>query len=140
MVDSNLAATALDAIRTMIPDTNAQIQYAGDNDALDGTIAEAICVSVENMRAMSEQGNYNSKECIVRYKLADEPDEWGIKLDGDETTPGTGKTNPAIMGDLIDVLLPGDTEWDDAVRARVQNRIVMAGMVRLNLIGEHEEI
>jgi hypothetical protein len=47
-----------------------------------------------------------------------------------------------IIGDLVEVLLPGDTSFDDGspVKARVSNRVVMAGAVRLDLIAEFQEV
>lgn len=140
MADSNIGATVVDAIRAALPDTNAQIRHAGDDeDALAGTVTGCVCTGIEMFRDMTEQGAGTSKEGNVRYKLADEPAAWSVKDAGDNVTPGAGRSEPAIMGAKVDVLLPGYTDWDDAVTCRVNNRIAMAGAVRLSVVALYEE-
>ena len=86
----------------------------------------------------SDEGGGNALDGFVHYKLSDELDAWGVK-DSDDSTDGNGKTDPAIMGQPIEVLLAGDTDWNNAIRCRVWNRLVQAGKVKLAVRGINEE-
>lgn len=119
-----------EAIESGITTTGtAQVRYSGDNDDLDGTVEEAACTGLEKIRERSEEGVYNRIEGNVHYAKTDEPSGWGEIV-----------ATPAIMGQLVEVLLPGYTDWDDAVKVRVTNRLVMASKVRLSVVGEFDEV
>jgi hypothetical protein len=140
MTDTNLGETVLDAVRGLVPDTQGQVRYAGKDERLNGTVSEAVVTGLDRGRSDTEQGEYKAiEEGSARYKKAKEPEAWGIigKING------KGKeVEIPIIGDLVEVLLPGDTSFDDGspVKARVSNRVVMAGAVRLDLIAEFQEV
>lgn len=123
---SDIGATIIDSLRSALPDANAQVRYAGENDDLNGTVEEAVCTGIERTGTTSEQGSYDITTGTVRFKKSLEPTAWG--------------TDIAIIGQMVEVLLAGETDWDEAVRVRVNNRLVMAGAVRLTVIGEFDEI
>ena len=121
---ADIAATIISALRTaMGADVTVAIRYAGDNADLTGTISDAMCTGVEALRAVTEQGLYSGQDGMVRYAKADEPTAWA--------------TDQAILGQVVEVQLPGETEWS---RLRVARRLVMAGAVRLTLTSEFEEV
>lgn len=118
--------TLIDAITTAIPDsTSAQIRYAGDNTTLDGTISTAICTGIEESNLATEQGMYAGKAGIVRYKQSDEPSAW------------FADQQPVIIGELVEVLLPGET--DNWTKCRVANRLAQSGMIRLDVEAPYQE-
>jgi hypothetical protein len=135
----NLGEVAIDIIGGLINDSASQCRYAGeDTEDFEGTIETVLTTGIEATEEQSEEGSYKRLDGLVRYKLTDEPDSWGVK-DSDDPGDDNGKTEPAIMGQVIEVLLAGGTDWDNAIRCRVRNRVVIAGMVRLNVGGEFEE-
>jgi len=113
----------LDGATEMWPDNVVAIRYAGENADLTGTVTDAFSTGVEALRAITEQGMYNGQDGIVRYAQSDEPTAWA--------------TDHAIVGQVVEVQLPGDEDWS---RLRVARRLVMAGAVRLNLTSEFEEM
>jgi hypothetical protein len=118
-------ATVLSAVASAFPHHAAQVRYTADTgatDALVGAVASAFCTGLERVRAHTEQGLYNSADGIVRYALADEPAAWGVA--------------DAIVGQVVEVLLYGETTWR---RVRVNGRHAPAGMVRLNVNAEFAE-
>ena len=136
---SNLGAQLIDSVRGAVEDTNAQVRYAGNDTSLAGTIEEAICTGLERQERNSEQGQYRAIAGSVRFKKSLEPAAWGkISKDDDEGE----KVEIPIIGDLVEILLPGDTSWDEdsPIKARVNNRLVMAGAVRLDVVAEFEEV
>ena len=121
---ADIGKTILDAcIAAMGADVTVDIRYAGDNADLDGTVTDAMSTGVEMLRAITEEGMYSGKTGVVRYAKEDEPTAWA--------------TNQAILGQVVEVTLPGETEWS---KLRVAGRMVMAGAVRLTLTSEFEEV
>jgi hypothetical protein len=130
---SDLGAQLVADIRAKLADTQGQIRYAGKNSELSGTIAEVVVTGLELIKTTSEHGPYNAIDGVVRYQASDEPEKWAEKP----------AQEPAIMYDIIEILLPGYTDWDEEegiAEARVRNRLVMAGAVRLTLVGVSQEI
>ena len=121
---ADIGKTIVDACRAaMGADVTVDIRYAGDNDDLNGTVEDAMCTGVEALRAITEQGIYAGKDGTVRYAKEDEPTAWA--------------TNQAILGQVVEVQLPGETEWS---KLRVSHRLVIAGAVRLTVTGEFDEV
>ena len=97
---------------------------------MSGSVDDATCTGVERMQMQSEEGLYDGAEGIIRYKLSDEPESWRTKTDN----------SMGIVGQSVEVKLPNDEDWDEALKVRVTNRHMMGGAVRLNVIGENEDI
>lgn len=127
---SSLGETVVDAVIAAIPEAvSAQIRYAGDDSALNGSISTVSCSGVEDVKTVDEQGRVAARQGIMRYKKTDEPSAWS-----------EGEGILAIMGELVDVMLPGETEWDNATTLRVRNRLEQAGMVRLDVQAVNETV
>lgn len=122
---SDIGAEAVAAVYSALSDAQVQLRYAGSDTDLAGTITTVIGTGIEETRQPTDEGMYNLESATARYASADEPDAWG--------------TNRAIMGQPVEMLLHGDTDWDEARKLRVANRKVFAGGVRLDLIAEFEE-
>jgi hypothetical protein len=135
---SNLGDKVVGDIQGKLADAQAQVRYAGEDTSLDGTITEAVCTGLERSKENTEQGQYRAIEGLVRYKKADEPDAWGAITKDDESGE---KVEIPIMGQLVEVLLSPDTDFDDGtpVKARVRNRMVQGGAVRLDVEAEFQE-
>lgn len=125
----NLGETAVDLVAEAQPELVSQARYTtgangtGSNAALVGSIATVICTGLDHTRAQTDQGLYNGADGILRFKTEDEPAAW--------------KTNDAIVGQVIEVLLYGATVW---VKVRVMTRRVSLGATRLNVVAEYAEI
>jgi len=119
---SDDGATMIDDMLAMQPNLATQVRYTtetGTNGDLVGSVATALSTGLEHVRAQTDQGLYNGADGIVRYKASDEPAAW--------------KADNAICGQVIEVLLYGETIW---VRVRVQGRRPIDGAVRLNVTAE----
>jgi hypothetical protein len=136
---SNLGDKAVGAIRSKLADTQGQVRYAGKDETLAGTVAQAVVTGLKREVRDTEKGQYKAIEGSVRFKTSAEPAAWGKISKDDETGE---KVEIPIIGDMVEVLLSPDTSFDDGdpVRARVRNRLVMAGAVRLDVIQEFEEV
>jgi len=129
-----LGTDVFDAIYGVMDDAQGQIRHSGgETDSLNGSVEEAITAGVEHLRQHTEQGNPLAVDGDVRYKLTDEPEAWNQDEDGNRY--------PTIIGQTIEVLFPGDTDWTtEALTLRVFGRVASAGAVRLRVRGEFEEV
>ena len=114
----------IDGILAAEPSLAAQVRYTaetGTTEALLGAVTTALCTGLENTRAQTDEGLYVGADGQVRYKASLEPTAW--------------KANNAICGQVVEVLLYGETEWR---RVRVVTRREMAGAVRLSVTAEYD--
>jgi hypothetical protein len=122
---ANEGATAIDTLATVMPTLVVQVQYAGPDATLSGTIATAILAGApESGRVNTDQGLINGMSGMVRYKTSLEPSAWS--------------SAGAIVGQIVKVLYYGMSDWTVADRFRVQGRKEVLGAVRLNLVAEYE--
>ena len=115
----------IDGILAAQPSLATQIRYTpdmGNTEALNGAITIALSTGLDHTRAQTDQGLYVGADGQVRYKASLEPTGW--------------KLNNAICGQVVEVLLYGETVWR---RVRVTGRRAMDGGVRLNVSAEFAE-
>jgi len=123
IVVASIGSTALAAIFGTLDDQIARLRYAGSDATLNGTVEQTFIAGIERTNIPTENGTYNSIAGAVRYDAANEPAAWS--------------TNNAIVGEPVDVLEYGKTEW---AAARVASRTQVSGAVRLQLNAEFQEI
>ncbi len=122
---SGLGATAISGILADNPELAARVRYTaecGEVGALVGEVKTALCTGLEQVHVYTDQGLYSGADGFVRYSLDAEPKEWA--------------RNNAIAGQVIELLLYGETVWR---RVRVSGRRAMAGAVRLNVSAEFDQ-
>ena len=108
-----------------MPTLVVQVQYAGTDATLDGTITSAFLAgSPESARMATEEGMVNGAAGSVRYKTSAEPSAWS--------------SAGAIVGQVVKVLYYGMADWTVADRFRVAGRKEVLGAVRLQIIAEYE--
>lgn len=114
--------------QALMPELLAQVRYAGADTALAGTISTAVSTGNEHSKAVTDQGTIDTFAATIRYSSALEPATWKAPA---------GTQAYAIEGQPVEVKFPGDTAW---TRCRVRNRFAIAGMVRLNIVAEFEDL
>lgn len=109
----SMGADIYDSLYAGLPDARATLSISG------ATIA-CLCPSVSASHGATDRGIAPGLSASARYKLAAEPEEFG----GRAVEGKTGTVTPSS---------------GEAFAVRVMGRAVTAGVVRLDLIGEHDE-
>lgn len=113
-----LGEESVEHAMTTWPGRVVAVRYAGDNDALTGTIASAFCAGIDAARMVTEEGIYSGAAGSVRYKTADEPTGWAA----------------GINGQAIEIQYSGGS-W---IRLRVRGHRECEGATRLDVAAEYE--
>jgi len=111
---AGLGETLVGSLYATLPDARASVAYDGE------TVAQAVCVGINEAWQDTEQGAALANVATVRYAEAHEPAAWGGR---------------AIIGKVVAVTLAGGDEY----RARVMGRALVMGAVRLTISAEYEQ-
>ena len=102
----SIGSTALSAIIAALPENVVELQYAGSNSDLAGTISSAFQSGMERVRAQTDEGLLDAASGNVRYLTSDEPTAWATETNG----------IPAISGQVVKIKFYGESSY---VRFRV---------------------